>query len=75
MRRFAISLLCGIGGYAIVAIVSYVLIDLISSNAHDRAMEAAMTSIFVFGPLGAVTAFVVAFVRLGRGSSGAGSGA
>ena len=31
-----------------------------------------MTSIFVVGPLGAVAAFVIAFVRIGRSSAGAG---
>ena len=75
MKRFAIALLCGIAGYLIVAVASYVLIDHFSSNVHDRAMEAAMTSAFVFGPLGAVVVFVVAFVRIGRRSPGARSGA
>ena len=75
MKRFAIALLCGIAGYVIVAVVGYVLIDHFSSNVHDRAMEAAMTSAFVFGPLGAVVVFVVAFVRIGRSSPSARSGA
>ena len=75
MKRFAIALLCGIAGYVIVAVASYVVIDHFSSNVHDRAMEAAMTSAFVFGPLGAVVAFVVAFVRIGRNSPGDRSGA
>jgi cytochrome bd-type quinol oxidase subunit 2 len=75
MKRFAIALLCGIAGYVIVAVASYVLIDHFSSNVHDRAMEAAMTSAFVFGPLGAVVVFVVAFVRIGRGAPGDRSGA
>ena len=68
MKRFAISLLWSIVGYVLVAIAGYILIDRFSSNMHDRSMEAAMTSAFVFGPLGAVVAFAVAFVRLGRGS-------
>jgi hypothetical protein len=33
---------------------------------HDRAVEAAMTSAFVFGPLGAIAAFIVAFIRGSR---------
>jgi hypothetical protein len=74
MKRLAIALLCGIAGYVIVAIASYV-IDHFSSNVHDRAMEAAMTSAFVFGPLAAVVTFVVAFVRIGRNAPGARSGA
>ena len=69
MKRFAIALLCGVGGYATVASASYFLIEQFSSNVHDRAIEAAMTSVFVFGPLGAIVAFIVAFVRLGRDST------
>ena len=53
-----------------MAVAGYVLIDHLSSNVHDRAMEAAMTSAFVFGPLGAVVVFVIAFVRIGRKSPG-----
>jgi cytochrome bd-type quinol oxidase subunit 2 len=75
MKRFAIALLCGIAGYVIVVVASYVLIDHFSSNVHDRAMEAAMTSAFVFGPLGAVVVFVVAFVRIGPRSPDDRSGA
>jgi len=75
MKRFALALLCSIGGYAIAAAASYLLVDRFSSNVHDRAVEAAMTSIFVIGPVGAVVAFVVAFVRIGRSSRGTGSGA
>jgi len=67
MKRFALSLLFGIIGYIAAAFVGYFLIDYFSSNTHDRGMEAAMTSVFVFGPLGGVLAFIVAFVRLGRG--------
>ena len=69
MRRFAISLLCGVGGYVLSAIAAYVLIDNLSSNMHDRSMEAAMTSIFVIGPVGAIVTIIVAFVRLDRRSS------
>ena len=34
-----------------------------SSNTHDRSLEAAMSSIFVFGPIGAVVGFLVGFLR------------
>ena len=69
MRRFGISLLFAIAGYLIAAVASYFLIGLLSSNMHDRSVEAAMTSAFVFGPLGAVIAFVVGFIRGGRKAS------
>jgi prepilin signal peptidase PulO-like enzyme (type II secretory pathway) len=65
MRRFVIGLLCAVAGYPIGAIVGYFLIQWFSSNLHDRSVEAAMTGAFVFGPLGAVIAFVLGFV-LGR---------
>ena len=69
MRRFGIGLLCAIAGYLIAAIVGYFMITQFSSNMHDRSVEAAMTSIFFFGPAGAVIAFIVGFVRARRPAS------
>ena len=66
MRRLGIGLLYAVIGYIVAAIAGYFLTGLLSSNVHDRAVEAAMTSAFVWGPLGAVTAFIVGFVRSGR---------
>ena len=66
MKRFGIAVLFAIVGYLVAAAASYFLVDLLSSNVHDRSVEAAMTSAFVFGPLGAVAAFIVGFVRGGR---------
>ena len=65
MRRFFLSLLCAVAGYPLAAFAGYFLIQWLSTNTHDRSVEAAMTAAFVFGPLGAVIAFVVVFV-LGR---------
>ena len=66
MKRFGIALLFAIVGYLVAAVASYFLIGLLSSNVHDRSVEAAMTSAFVLGPLGAVVGFVVGFIRAGR---------
>ena len=66
MKRFAIGFLCAVAGYAIVAFAGYFLIEWLSSNTHDRSVEAAMTSAFVFGPLGAVIGFIAGFVIGGR---------
>lgn len=66
MKRFAFGLLWGIGGYIAVAVASYFLIGTFSSNRHDRDVEAAMTSVFFFGPLGGVLAFIIGIVRGGR---------
>jgi hypothetical protein len=65
MKRFGIGLLFGIGGYLLTAVASYFLILQFSSNIHDRSLEATMTSIFIFGPIGGVLAFVIGLVRGG----------
>lgn len=69
MKRAGIALLCGIDGYVVAAFLSYFLIGWLSANTHDRSVEAAMTSAFVWGPVGAVVAFIVGFVRSGGGSA------
>jgi len=66
MPRFLLVLLFAVAGYVVVAAVGYFLIARLSSNQHDRAVEAAMTSIFILGPLGAVVAGVIAWVRSGH---------
>lgn len=66
MRRFGIGLLWAAGGYLVVAVLSCFLVLWLSTNTHDRSVEAAMTSVFVYGPLGALVAFVVGFARAGR---------
>lgn len=60
------GLLWASGGYTVAALVGYLLINSLSSNTHDRALEAAMTSAFVVGPLGGIIAFVVGFLRSGK---------
>lgn len=69
MKRLGIGLLFAVGGYAIAAFAGYFLIGWLSSNRHDRTVEAAMTSVFVAGPVGAVVAFLLGFVRGPRASS------
>ena len=68
MRRFAIAVLFALVGYLVAAVAGYFLVGALSSNTHDRSLETAMTSAFVFGPLGAVVAFVIGFIRGGRGA-------
>jgi predicted PurR-regulated permease PerM len=72
MKRLGIALLCAVGGYLIAAFAAYFLVDWLSPNLHDRSVEAAMTSVFIFGPIGAVGAFIVGFIRAGRASRSAG---
>jgi hypothetical protein len=73
LKRLGIGLLCAIGGYLVGACLGYFLIEWLSSNMQDRSLEAAMTSIFVCGPVGAALAFVAGLVWGGpRGRSAAG---
>ena len=66
LKRLAVGLLCGVGGYILFAFVGYFLIEVFSSNVHDRSVEAPMTSAFVFGPLGMVIGFIAGFILGGR---------
>jgi hypothetical protein len=66
MRRFALGVLGAIAGYVAFAFAGYNLIELLSSNVHDRSVEAAMTSAFVAGPLGALIGLVAGIVLGGR---------
>ena len=63
MKRFGVGLVWAIGSYVVAAFVGYWLVQGLSSNTHDRSVEAAMTSVFVLGPLGAVIGFIVGFTR------------
>lgn len=73
MKRIGMGLLCAIGGYFVGALAGYFLIEWFSSNVHDRSLEAAMSSIFLWGPFGAVVAFIVGFIWGGRRSRIAGA--
>lgn len=41
-------------GYVGFALCGYMAVELLSSNSHDRSVEAAMTAFFVAGPIGAI---------------------
>jgi hypothetical protein len=69
VRRFAIGLLWAIAGYGAGALAGYFLVVQLSSNGHDRSVEAAMTGAFVFGPAAALFAFIAGVVRAGRRSA------
>ncbi len=70
MRRYVVAVVASIVGYVGAAVGGYFLVGLLSSNTHDRSVEAAMTAAFVFGPIGAIVAFIVGLVyggpRTGR---------
>jgi Na+/proline symporter len=59
LRRIAIGLLCAIAAYVFGAFAGGLLVNLFSSNTHDRSTEAAMTGAFIFGPLAALAGFAL----------------
>lgn len=66
LRRIGIGFLFAIVAYVIGAFGGGYFVSLLSSNQHDKEMEAAMTGAFVFGPLAAIVGFVIGFVRSKR---------
>ena len=62
MKRFALSGVAAIAGYVLGVLAGYFLINTLSSNTHDRSVEAAMTSAFVTGPLCAIVGFVAGMI-------------
>ena len=63
-RSIALSLGSAFAFYLIAAFVGGWLVMQLSSNRHDRQVEAAMTGAFVFGPVAAIVAFIVTFLIL-----------
>jgi len=66
LRRIGFGLLFAIIGCLVAAIASYFLILEFSSNMHDRSVEAAMTSVFFFGPIGSLAGLVSGIIFGGR---------
>lgn len=66
LKRIGFGLLFAIIGFLVVAIASYFLILEFSSNTHDRSVEAAMTSVFFFGPVGGLAGLVSGVIFGGR---------
>lgn len=62
MKTFGLGVLAALRGYVIGMLSGMFLIEGISSNRHDRSLEAAMTGAFVIGPLIAVVAVIVVLV-------------
>ncbi|MDA1166461.1 MAG: hypothetical protein O3B13_25475 [Planctomycetota bacterium] len=62
-RRLAFSLAFGLLGYVIGLFGGIGLVSLLSSNQHDRSIEAAMTGAFFVGPFTALLFAAVSFIR------------
>jgi len=65
MKTFGGALLAAILGYVVGLFGTMAAIELVSSNTHDKSMEAAMTGAFAGGPLIA-TISVIAILVLRR---------
>lgn len=63
LRRILIAVLWAGVGYVAGGFAGGFLVYLLSSNVHDRDLEAAMTGAFFIGPAFAILAFAVAYLR------------
>jgi hypothetical protein len=63
LRRFGFGVLWGVPAYLVGAFGGGYLMSLLSSNTHDRSVEAVMTGAFVLGPLSAFAGFAVGAIR------------
>lgn len=68
--RILIVLAGAIGGYLAGAFGGGWLVSVLSSNPHDRSLEAAMTGAFVLGPLGAAVGLIAALLLTKRKRQG-----
>ena len=69
MRTLLVSAAALVLGYVVGLFGGILLVSRFSSNAHDRSVEAAMTSAFVVGPIVAILSLLatlaVLFTRRG----------
>ena len=61
-------MLAAMGSYIAGLFGGMLLVEIFSSNTHDKSMEAAMAGSFVFGPLMALVAVIVVLVMRSRKS-------
>ena len=62
LARIGVLLLAAGVGYVAGAFGGGFLVSLLSSNRHDKSVEAAMTGAFVIGPIVALIASIIAFL-------------
>jgi hypothetical protein len=55
--------LWGAVGYFVGAFGGGYAVSVLSSNTHDRSVEAAMTGAFVLGPICALISAIVGFIK------------
>jgi hypothetical protein len=69
MRRVLFGFLYAVPAYVAGAFGGGYAVSLLSSNQHDRSVEAAMTGAIVFGPLAAIIGFAIGALRGGSSRS------
>jgi len=69
-KRILKALLCAVLFYVAGAAGGGFLISALSSNSHDRSLEAAMTGLFVAGPLAALAGLIIGFALAKKKGSG-----
>ncbi len=70
MRAVVMGVVVVVAGYLAGACLGALAITFLSSNTHDRSVEAAMTAAFVTGPAAAVAALILWLVVRNRSSQG-----
>jgi hypothetical protein len=70
LRKIGIGLACAVGAYVFGALGGALLVSTLSSNVHDRSLEAVMTGAFVTGPLAAAIGLVAGLAWPRRGQAG-----
>jgi ABC-type branched-subunit amino acid transport system permease subunit len=66
LMRLGRGFLWAVGAYLAGAVLTYALTLWLSSNVHDREVEALMTGAFVGGPLCALLGFIAGVARRSR---------
>jgi Na+/proline symporter len=69
LRRFGFGIVCAIPSYIAGAVAGGLLVQLFSSNVHDRSLEAAMTGAFFAGPIAALAGFIAGILFAGRSNT------
>jgi hypothetical protein len=62
LKFIGIALLAALVGYAFGVMAGIFIVNNFSTNVQDKPLELATTSIFFFGPLGALIGFTIAVV-------------
>jgi hypothetical protein len=66
MRRLGIGFPFAIANYFVWLFIGYWGIELFSPPHQERSMDALYTSVFLFGPFGAVGGFIVGCIFGGK---------